>query len=66
MRQYTANSTYDCLMEACILDFQALLKQNSESEPYIEMHVSDDLNSPFKIKNLEAKLLTRNATAIKE
>ena len=57
---------YDCLMKACNLDFQALLKQNTESEPYSEMHVGDVLSTPFRIKNLEAKLLTRNATAIKE
>ena len=57
---------YDCLMKACNLDFQALLKQNTESEPYSEVHVGDVLNTPFRIKNLKAKLLTRNATAIKE
>ena len=57
---------YDCLMKACNLDFQALLKQNTESEPYSEMRVGDVLSTPFRIKNLEAKLLTRNATAIKE
>ena len=56
---------YDCLMKACNLDFQALLKQNTESEPYSEMHVGNVLNTPFRIKNLEAKLLTRNTIAIR-
>ena len=47
------------LKKACNLDFQALLKRNTESEPYSEMHVGDGLNTPFRIKNLEANLLTR-------
>ena len=53
-------------MKECNLDFQALLKQNTESEPHSEMHAVDVLNTPFRIKNLDAKLLTTNATAIKE
>ena len=56
----------DRLMKACNLDFLDLLKQNTVSKPYSEMHVGDGLNAPFRLKNLEAKLLTRIATAIKE
>ena len=33
----------DCLRKACSLDFQALFKQNTESEPYNEMNVGDVL-----------------------
>ena len=56
---------YDSLMKACNISFKPLFKPR-QSEPYSETHEGGVLNTPFRIPHLEAKLLTKYATQIKE